>query len=84
MASRIELTEQDLIEALTAAGAATDGPAGAVSVWELSRKTGHSCRWVREQLKRLELEGRLEVTRRASHRLDGQPCTTPVYRLKNG
>lgn len=80
---RIELTEQDLIAALTAAQVGATDEGGGVSVFELALLTGHCERWVREKLKLLAHQGRVEVSHRPGRMLDGRPMSLPVYRLKD-
>jgi DNA-binding transcriptional regulator PaaX len=80
---RIELTEQDLIEAiLTAQAAAAGGDAGALTIRELVERTGLSTDRVRTKLHGLQNAGRLEVCRVLRMTLDERTQLVPAYRLK--
>lgn len=78
---RIELTEQDLIEAILAAQSA-EGPSGASTTAELAERTGMSLERVRARLHKLAGEGRLEVCHVLRRALDGKMQPLPAYRMK--
>lgn len=78
---RIELTEQDLIEAILEAQAG-EGPAGALTVHDLVEKTGMWDGCIREKLRRLQAMGRLDVCKVRRATIDGRVQAVPAYRLK--
>lgn len=83
MAERVELTEQDLIEALLAAQPHDTPAEGALTVREIMQETGWSEKRVRAQLHQLDSEGRLEVRRVCKRVLTGAMSPLPAYRLKS-
>lgn len=83
MEERIELTEQDLIEAVLQAQA-DQGPAGALTIRDLVKRTGRTDTTIRTKLHELREAGRLEVLQVRRATLDGRVQPVPAYRLKCG
>ena len=84
MGERIELTEQDLIEAILQAQAqGASGPAaGALTLRELQTQTGWGYDRVRMRMRQVHMEGRLESIRVMTTTIDGRMSTVPAYRLR--
>lgn len=79
----IELTEQDLIEAVLEAQAArAEGAEGALTMRELIKQTGWGERRVQLRLDELKCGGRLDVVRVNREALDGRMVRVPAYRLR--
>lgn len=76
------MKESDLIAALEQAIERGADPENAYSTGELAEIWNIHVKRTREVLKRLMEQGRVEVLRRKSTRLDGQAYEQPVYRIK--
>ena len=79
-----EITEDELVAALLSARTASDAVEGALTTNELAEMTGRRVRWVREQLKPLIAEGRIESVRTRIVDIAGRSTIVPAYRLKVG
>lgn len=51
---------------------------------EIAERLGRRPGWVLVRLRQLSRQGHITVSHRRSTRVDGRPCLTPVYSLKNG
>lgn len=76
------ITEAEVIQALEEAFARSEDGESAVTTVELVGATGKTTNCVREGLKRLMKEGRLECVRVPRLTLDGRTHPVPGYRLK--
>lgn len=79
---RIELSEQDLIEAVLAAQDQNTPTGGALTMRDLMRETGLSAKALRLRLWQLKDAGRLEVRRVNVPTLDERSQHVPAYKLK--
>lgn len=77
----MEFSEGDLIEALEQARITNTNAAGALTMHELQAATGRSLTVLRRQLWDLKRDGRLEVLRVMSERIDGVMTRTTAYRI---
>lgn len=76
------MTEAKILEAIEESlRAAHKRPEGALSVSEIVDETGHSKKEVREHLRRLKQDGRLQVHVVRKEALDGSMRPVPVYEI---
>jgi len=73
--------KKELIEVLLAVLRAEGNPEGVATARELQEETGLSLEKVREGLRELKKEGRLEAVKVQRERLDGAVVRLPGYRL---
>lgn len=77
----LDITENDLIEALRQAAECGGDAEGAISVDELRVALGWGKTRIREILRDLKMDGRLEIVWVPSESLDGKRIVKPAYRL---
>jgi DNA-binding Lrp family transcriptional regulator len=58
--------------------------AAGLSVREIAQRLGRSEAWVAARLRALHERGAVRVGYRRSWRIDGRPCLTPVYAIREG
>lgn len=71
--------EADLIEALLQAAQLEDGVAGAMTTVELKQATGHSDKWIRDRLRPLLDNGRVQRTQKPFTKIDGTTQMITAY-----
>lgn len=76
------ITEGELVAAILAACNTADCTDGALTVRELCERTGHWSGWVQEQLRRLDVQGRLQCVRKPMRHIDGTTSGVPAYKLR--
>ncbi|MEE9491242.1 MAG: hypothetical protein V3V80_02945 [Dehalococcoidia bacterium] len=76
------ITEDELITALFSAQAINEAAAGALTTRKLANTVGRSVKWVRDRLRLLIDEGKVESVRIRTVDITGRRTTSPAYRLK--
>ena len=76
------ITEGELVAALLAAQTTGEVAEGALTTRALAGRIGRSLQWVREQLRLLIDEGKIEPVRVRTLDIAGRVTTSPAYRLK--
>lgn len=79
MATRITLTESDVLAALVAV---SEAPDDARTMIEIAAATGFSRGKVRQDLERLANDGRLLVHRVVRRKIDGNTQIVPAYTIR--
>lgn len=74
------ITEGDLLEAILLAQEGSEEGQG-MTTQELSRATGRSLWWVRQQLHKLNRAGRLKAVKVFRRKIDGDRQRVSAYRL---
>ncbi len=76
------ITESELVAALSLAKTASETVTGAMTTDELAKAVGRNVSWVRTQLRQLIDAGEIEPVRVQIVDIAGRRTTSPAYRLK--
>ena len=81
---RVEVSENELIQALMSATVSEENPHGALTMNEIREATGMPVTRIRIELHRLKDEGKLGVTKVTQINLAGYAQGRAAYYVKNG
>ncbi len=82
MATKLTITENELVEALRSAMGPDEGPTDARTVQEMAATIGRAERFVRDNVRKLIAEGRVELVRVKRPAIDGRIQSLPAYRIR--